>query len=222
MTIKTRIFIDTKNATVVHAIEEERSTFRDQQAGNAPTKVITNVSRALLKQGSRQQGNGDEIFNNVMSEGNYVETDADNLIIKAAATNEDLDTLVDHICNNVAQKKGNNRTYLKLLLRSLDRGFDPLATLEIPDENENRDDADELTISVRDIVRKQAFELAKEYDAKYPDWMNRESLSAQFRNSVRISLKKLTKERVSSVALSIHLGAFLLKRKETLAIEATA
>ena len=75
---------------------------------------------------------------------------------------------------------------------------------------------------VRDIVRKQAFELAKEYDAKYPDWMDRESLSAQFRNSVRISLKKLTKERVSSVALSIHLGAFLLKRKETLAIEATA
>ncbi|TVN16887.1 hypothetical protein FPW20_12270 [Vibrio cholerae] len=87
----TRIFLDRKSKTIVHAIEEETLSFRDMQAGLEPEKHFTSISRVLLKQGSRQQGRGNDVFNELMNEGQFEEVTADSLIVKKQLSDTDLD-----------------------------------------------------------------------------------------------------------------------------------
>lgn len=217
MTTNTRIFIDTNNSTVVHALEEERITFRDKQAGKEPTMHIANISRANLKEGSRQQGSGIDVLESVMKEGSFVETTADDLVVKAAAEDKQLNAFADHICEMLGHTHSAKRTQLMLMLRAFDRGHDPIATLEIADENETLIAEEDIPTSVREVIHSRAKELADEFDSNYPDWMDRESLTAKFRTTVRAGLRNLKGKggkKVSSAAMSIHIGAFLLSRKQ--------
>lgn len=186
----TRIFLDRKSKTIVHAIEEERQSFRDMRAGLEPEKQFTSISRVLLKQGSRQQGRGNDVFNELMNEGQFEEVTAESLIVKKQLSSTELDSVTGLLLAKLGMTGDKKFEDARAVIAALDIG-------ELIIENTQSCTAqpqseDEMSSTIRELILVEAKVVADEFDKEgLVDWRVRDSLIAKFRLSVRRRLRNV-------------------------------
>ncbi|BEI26294.1 MULTISPECIES: hypothetical protein [Vibrio] len=204
----TRIFLDRKSKTIVHAIEEETLSFRDMQAGLEPEKHFTSISRVLLKQGSRQQGRGNGVFNELMNEGQFEEVTADSLIVKRQLSDTELDFVTGKLLAKLGMTGAKKFEDARAIIASLDVGESLIentqsCTAQLQSE-------DEMNSTIRELILVEAKVVADEFDKEgLVDWRVRDSLIARFRLSVRRRLRNVEGHTFVTSAVNKCLDHFL-------------
>lgn len=169
----TRIFIDAKSKTILHANETDQT--------------INSISRTPVI-GERQLGDGRKVLDNWIKDGDFVEVTADNLVVKKCLNEDELEAITSMLCAKLGSISGEKFNLLKSHLEALDKGELPanptVATKPKPKE-------DQLSESARDLITKEGLLVAKEFDERgIVDWRVRDSLLASFRTKVRRNLQK--------------------------------
>lgn len=186
MTDQTRIFVDATSKTVIHAIETERTTRQGKE------KHISSISRSLLKQGSRQQARGDDVFISLMEEGNFVEVDQDSLLVRKKFSDAELDKQTQHLAFILGLSKTKDVNYLRNALALMEDGklaHENVEACEAQPEPQEKSASVE-DVSKRAIIRDVAKEVIKEFDEQgIVDWRTRESMVAKMRIHVRRKLR---------------------------------
>ncbi|EPR7484041.1 hypothetical protein ACU8KO_002666 [Vibrio alginolyticus] len=186
MTKQTRIFVDATSKTVIHAIEEEHNTFQRTVEELPPLKRISNISRSQLKQGSRQQGTGDDVFNALMAEGNYVEVDEDSLLVRKKWSDAELDKQTQHLAFVLGLKSTKDVDYLRKALALMEDGKLAHENVEACEAKPEPKPAPVVDESHKAIIIDVARTAIQEFDEKgYVDWRTRDSMLAKLRNIIR-------------------------------------
>lgn len=186
MTDQTRIFVDATSKTVIHAIETERTNRQGKE------KHISSISRSQLKQGSRQQGRGDDVFNSLMEEGNFVEVDQDSLLVRKKFSDAELDKQTQHLAFVLGLSRTRHVNYLRNALALMEDGkfaHENVEACEAQPEPQE-EPAPVKNEGKRAIIREVATEVIKEFDQQdIVDWKTRDSMVAKLRVTVRRRLK---------------------------------
>ncbi|HFG1572403.1 TPA: hypothetical protein ACGFXZ_001372 [Vibrio cholerae] len=204
----TRIFLDRKSKTIVHAIEEETLSFRDMQAGLEPEKHFTSISRVLLKQGSRQQGRGNGVFNELMNEGQFEEVTADSLIVKRQLSDTELDFVTGKLLAKLGMTGAKKFEDARAIIASLDVGESLIENTQSCTAQPQSED--EMNSTIRELILVEAKVVADEFDKEgLVDWRVRDSLIARFRLSVRRRLRNVEGHAFVTSAVNKCLDQFL-------------
>ncbi|EJL6460790.1 hypothetical protein HPY09_21055 (plasmid) [Vibrio cholerae] len=204
----TRIFLDRKSKTIVHAIEEETLSFRDMQAGLEPEKHFTSISRVLLKQGSRQQGRGNDVFNELMNEGQFEEVTADSLIVKKQLSDTDLDFVTGKLLAKLGMTGAKKFEDARAIIAALDVGESLIENTQSCTAQQQSED--EMSSTIRELILVEAKVVADEFDKEgLVDWRVRDSLIARFRLSVRRRLRNVEGHTFVTSAVNKCLDHFL-------------
>ncbi|WP_017190417.1 hypothetical protein [Vibrio harveyi] len=204
----TRIFLDRKSKTIVHAIEEETLSFRDMQAGLEPEKHFTSISRVLLKQGSRQQGKGNGVFNELMNEGQFEEVTADSLIVKRQLSDTELDFVTGKLLAKLGMTGAKKFEDARAIIASLDVGESLIENTQSCTAQPQSED--EINSTIRELILVEAKVVADEFDKEgLVDWRVRDSLIARFRLSVRRRLRNVEGHAFVTSAVNKCLDQFL-------------
>lgn len=204
----TRIFLDRKSKTIVHAIEEETQSFRDMQAGLEPEKHFTSISRVLLKQGSRQQGRGNGVFNELMNEGQFEEVTADSLIVKRQLSDTELDFVTGKLLAKLGMTGAKKFEDARAIIASLDVGESLIENTQSCTAQPQSED--EMNSTIRELILVEAKVVADEFDKEgLVDWRVRDSLIARFRLSVRRRLRNVEGHTFVTSAVNKCLDHFL-------------
>lgn len=204
----TRIFLDRKSKTIVHAIEEETLSFRDMQAGLEPEKHFTSISRVLLKQGSRQQGRGNGVFNELMNEGQFEEVTADSLIVKRQLSDTELDFVTGKLLAKLGMTGAKKFEDARAIIASLDVGESLIENTQSCTAQPQSED--EMNSTIRELILVEAKVVADEFDKEgLVDWRVRDSLIARFRLSVRRRLRNVEGHTFVTSAVNKCLDQFL-------------
>ncbi|POC39108.1 hypothetical protein [Vibrio vulnificus] len=204
----TRIFLDRKSKTIVHAIEEETLSFRDMQAGLEPEKHFTSISRVLLKQGSRQQGRGNGVFNELMNEGQFEEVTADSLIVKRQLSDTELDFVTGKLLAKLGMTGAKKFEDARAIIASLDVGESLIENTQSCTAQPQSED--EINSTIRELILVEAKVVADEFDKEgLVDWRVRDSLIARFRLSVRRRLRNVEGHAFVTSAVNKCLDQFL-------------
>ncbi|EJL6490366.1 hypothetical protein NMR92_001266 [Vibrio cholerae] len=204
----TRIFLDRKSKTIVHAIEEETLSFRDMQAGLEPEKHFTSISRVLLKQGSRQQGRGNGVFNELMNEGQFEEVTADSLIVKRQLSDTELDFVTGKLLAKLGMTGAKKFEDARAIIASLDVGESLIENTQSCTAQPQSED--EMNSTIRELILVEAKVVADEFDKEgLVDWRVRDSLIARFRLSVRRRLRNVEGHTFVTSAVNKCLDHFL-------------
>ncbi|HHY0525266.1 TPA: hypothetical protein ACVU4L_001921 [Vibrio parahaemolyticus] len=204
----TRIFLDRKSKTIVHAIEEERQSFRDMRAGLEPVKQFTSISRVLLKQGSRQQGRGTDVFNELMNEGQFEEVTADSLIVKKQLSDTDLDFVTGKLLAKLGMTGAKKFEDARAIIAALDVGESLIENTQSCTAQPQSED--EMNSTIRELILVEAKVVADEFDKEgLVDWRVRDSLIARFRLSVRRRLRNVEGHNFVTTSVNKCLDQFL-------------
>lgn len=204
----TRIFLDRKSKIIVHAIEEETLSFRDMQAGLEPEKHFTSISRVLLKQGSRQQGRGNGVFNELMNEGQFEEVTADSLIVKRQLSDTELDFVTGKLLAKLGMTGAKKFEDARAIIASLDVGESLIENTQSCTAQPQSED--EMNSTIRELILVEAKVVADEFDKEgLVDWRVRDSLIARFRLSVRRRLRNVEGHTFVTSAVNKCLDHFL-------------
>lgn len=200
MTNLTRIFVDPKSKTVIHAIEEGYTTLERTIEGLPPEKRITNISRFQLKHGSRQQSSGDDVFNTLMAGGNFVEVDEDSILIRKKLSEEELSKQAQHVAYVLGLLKVEDVDYLRKALRQMEDGQLFYENTEACETKPEASEEQQIDEGLNAMIRNVATEVIREFDENgYVDWRQRDSMLAKLRLTIRKKLKSVRGEFDGSV-----------------------
>ena len=188
MTTKPRIFVDQQSKTVIHAIEEEYNTFQRNIADLPSLKRISHISRSQLKSGSRQQSSGNEVFEELMKEGNFEEVTPETLIVKQKLSEQQITDMAQNLAAQLGISSADKFNVLLDALSLIDKGtFTNENINALPEYTELQPEDESHTANITKVVN----EFIQEFDEQgYIDWRTRDSFVARLRTLVRKKLKR--------------------------------
>ncbi|ENM3782706.1 hypothetical protein QMW93_003787, partial [Vibrio cholerae] len=173
-----------------------------------PEKHFTSISRVLLKQGSRQQGRGNDVFNELMNEGQFEEVTADSLIVKKQLSDTDLDFVTGKLLAKLGMTGAKKFEDARAIIAALDVGESLIENTQSCTAQQQSED--EMSSTIRELILVEAKVVADEFDKEgLVDWRVRDSLIARFRLSVRRRLRNVEGHTFVTSAVNKCLDHFL-------------